>query len=114
MSNEKPALMIHAVSVVPMLAPIITDIAWAKVSSPAFTKDTVITVVAVDDWTEAVTNVPVNMPAKRFVVIACNIWRSCEPAIFCKLSLITFMPYMSRASDPISLRKIQIDIYVMF
>jgi len=32
--------------VVPMLAPIITEIAWAKVSKPAFTKETVITVVA--------------------------------------------------------------------
>lgn len=49
MLNEKPALIIHAVSVVPMLAPIITDIACASVSSPAFTNDTVMTVVAVLD-----------------------------------------------------------------
>ena len=70
MSNENPADMIHAVSVVPMLAPMITDIACARVSSPALTNDTVITVVAVDDCTAAVTNTPVSIPVKRFVVIA--------------------------------------------
>ena len=48
MLNEKPALMIHAVSVVPMLAPMITEIAWARVRRPALTNDTVITVVAVE------------------------------------------------------------------
>lgn len=62
--------IIQAVTVVPMLAPIITEIACPKVSNPAFTKLTVITVVAVEDCTEAVTNVPVNSPVKRFVVIA--------------------------------------------
>ena len=48
-SIEKPNDIIQAVSVVPMLAPIITDMAWANVSNPAFTNETVITVVAVDD-----------------------------------------------------------------
>ena len=48
-SIEKPNDIIQAVSVVPMLAPIITDMAWANVSKPAFTNETVITVVAVDD-----------------------------------------------------------------
>ena len=41
--------IIQAVSVVPILAPIITLMAWANVSNPALTKETVITVVAVDD-----------------------------------------------------------------
>ena len=92
MLKEKPSVMIHAVNVVPMLAPIMTEMACASVSSPAFTNDTVITVVAVDDCTDAVTNIPVISPVKRLVVMAPRIWRSCEPAIFCKASLITFMP----------------------
>ena len=68
--NENPADIIHAVKVVPMLAPMIMDIAWARVRSPALTNDTVITVVAVEDCTAAVTKAPVSMPVKRFVVIA--------------------------------------------
>lgn len=82
MLNEKPADIIHAVSVVPMFAPMMTLIACANVSSPADTKLTVITVVAVEDCTAAVTNVPVSIPVKRLVVIAPSTWRSCGPAIF--------------------------------
>ena len=48
-SNEKPSDMIQAVSVVPMLAPMITEMACVRVSRPALTNETVITVVAVDD-----------------------------------------------------------------
>ena len=110
MLNEKPALMIHAVSVVPMLAPMITEIAWARVRRPALTNDTVITVVAVEDCTAAVMSVPERMPVKRLVVMVPNTWRSCGPAIFCKLSLMDFIPNISRASAPISLKNIQIDI----
>ena len=70
MLNEKPADMIHAVSVVPMLAPMMTEMACASVISPALTNETVITVVAVLDWTAAVTNIPVSKPVNRLVVIA--------------------------------------------
>ena len=70
MSNDIPADIIQAVSVVPMLAPMITEMACASVSSPAFTNETVITVVAVDDCTDAVTSIPVSIPVKRLVVIA--------------------------------------------
>ena len=110
MSKENPADIIHAVSVVPMLAPIITEMACARVSRPALTNDTVITVVAVLDWTDAVTSIPVRTPVKRLVVMAPNTWRNCGPAIFCKLSLIDFIPNMSNASEPSNLRMIQIDI----
>ena len=92
MLNENPADIIHAESVVPMLAPMITLMAWASVSRPALTNDTVITVVAADDWTATVSNMPVRMPVKRLVVIAPSTWRSCGPVIFCNASLITFMP----------------------
>ena len=67
---EVPTAMIQAVSVVPIFAPMMTEMACANVSRPALTKETVITVVAVEDCTDAVTNVPVNMPVKRFVVMA--------------------------------------------
>ena len=42
-------LRIHAVTVVPTFAPIMTWIAWRRVISPEFTKPTTITVVADDD-----------------------------------------------------------------
>ena len=48
--NLKPISdTIHAVTVVPILAPIITEIDSANVNNPAFTKLTTITVVADDD-----------------------------------------------------------------
>ena len=108
MSNDAPNAMIHAVSVVPMLAPMMTEMACASVSSPALTNETVITVVAVDDCTEAVTSVPVSMPVKRFVVMAPNTWRNCGPAIFCRASLMDFIPNMRSASEPSSLNSINI------
>ena len=91
-STLYPRLMIHAVSVVPIFAPMMTEMACAKVSSPALTNDTVITVVAEDDCTEHVTNIPVSIPVKRFLVIVARMCRNCEPAIFCRASLITFIP----------------------
>ena len=111
-SNDIPADIIHAVSVVPMLAPMMTEMACASVSSPALTNETVITVVAVDDCTEAVTSIPVNMPVKRLVVMAPNTWRSCGPAIFCRASLIDFIPNINSASEPNSLKITQIDIFI--
>ena len=91
-STLNPKLMIQAVRVVPMFAPIMTEMACARVSSPALTNETVITVVAEDDCTEQVTNIPVSMPVNRFLVIVARMWRRCEPAIFCNASLITFIP----------------------
>ena len=110
MLKLKPALMIHAVSVVPMLAPMMTEMACIRLSKPALTNETVISVVAVDDCTAAVTNMPVSSPVKRFVVMAWSTCLSCGPAIFCKLSLIDFIPNMRSAKDPMSFKNIQIDI----
>ena len=53
--------MIQAVTVVPILAPIMTLIDSASVSNPAFTKLTTITVVAEEDWIRAVINTPVTL-----------------------------------------------------
>ena len=101
MSNAPPSTIIHAVSVVPMLAPMMTLMAWESVSNPAETNDTVITVVAVEDCTLAVINAPVKRLVNRLVVIVANTLRNLAPAIFWRPSLITFMPYMSRATQPI-------------
>ena len=100
--------MIQAESVVPMLAPMITEMAWERVRRAALTNDTVITVVAADDWTATQTAMPVSTPVKRLVVMAPRTWRSCGPAIFGRASLITFMPYISRAIEPRSLKMINI------
>ncbi len=82
----------HAVTVVPILAPIITVIDCNKVSNPAFTKLTTITVVADEDCMSAVMKTPVRTPAKRFLVMAVNMERSLLPATFCSPSLIIFIP----------------------
>ena len=68
--KEKPADMIQALMVVPILAPMIMDMACANVNRAALTKETVMTVVAAEDWTATVTKAPVATPVKRLVVMA--------------------------------------------
>lgn len=105
-STLKPrADMIHAVTVVPILAPIMTPIDWVSVRRPAFTKLTTITVVADEDWMSAVINIPVSTPVTLFVVIAVSIRRKLSPANFCRPSLMIFIPYKNSAKEPISRRK---------
>ena len=104
MSKLPPRTIIQAVAVVPILAPMMTEIACESESRPALTKLTVITVVAVDDWMEVVMNAPVSRPVKRLVVMVPRIVRRRLPAIFCRPSLMTFMPYISRATEPTSIR----------
>ena len=105
-STLKPRAEIsHAVTVVPMLAPIMTPMDWVNVKSPAFTKLTTITVVADDDWIRAVINTPVSIPVTLFVVIAVSIRRKLSPANFCNPSLMIFIPYKNSAKEPISRRK---------
>ena len=102
--------MIHAVTVVPMWAPRIIEMACMSVRSPALTKETVINVVAVELCTEAVTNMPVSIPVKRFVVMVPSTCLSCGPAIFCKASLMDFIPNISRARHPNIFNAIQVII----
>lgn len=83
MSTLKPkAEIIHAVTVVPILAPIMTPMDCESVNNPALTKLTTITVVAEEDCTSAVISTPVNTPVTLLVVIAVNIFRSLSPANF--------------------------------
>ena len=83
MSTLKPrAEIIQAVTVVPILAPMITPMDCAKVRRPAFTKLTTITVVAEEDWISAVMSIPVKTPVTRLVVIAVRMRRNLSPANF--------------------------------
>ena len=92
-STLKPiAEIIHAVTVVPILAPIMTPMDCAKVIRPALTKLTTITVVADEDCMMAVMRIPVSTPMTRLPVIAARIARSLLPANFSKPSLIIFIP----------------------
>ena len=74
--------MIHAVNVVPTLAPKITAIDWPKVISPALTKLTTITVEADELWINAVMSIPVSSPVKRLRVMADRMLRRRSPAAF--------------------------------
>ncbi len=83
---------IHPVTVVPMLAPIITPMDCVNWSNPAFTKLTTITVVADDDWTIAVIAKPVKIAATRLPVIKLRIDCKRSPAAFWIPSLIVRIP----------------------
>ena len=93
--NEEPpkdSAKIHAVTVVPILAPMMTATAVARERRPAFTKLTSIRVVAVEDCTRAVTTIPVRMHLKVLeVILAMNV-RNLSPAIFWRPPLISDIP----------------------
>ena len=61
-------LSIQAVMVVPMLAPIMTGVAWYSCMTPELTKPTIVTVVAEDDCIIAVTPAPNSTPLSRLLV----------------------------------------------
>ena len=50
------------------------------------------------------------MPVKRFFVIVPSTWRNWLPAIFCRLSLMSFMPNIRSASEPNNLNSMIGDI----
>ena len=98
LSPEMPVrLSIHAVTVVPMFAPIITLIAWRRVIMPEFTKPTTITVVAEDDCITAVTARPSMRPFMGLLVREASIFLRRLPARFSRALPIMFMP--NRNSD---------------
>ena len=101
MLTLKPmAEMIHAVTVVPTLAPMMTPMACERFMRPALTKDTTMTVVADEDWMSAVTMIPVSTPMKRFFVMAARMLRRRSPANFSSPSLIVFIPKRKRPREP--------------
>ena len=62
--DSPPRRKICAVTVVPMLAPIITPTAWRSFRIPALTKPMHITVVAAEEWTMPATTAPSSTPLK--------------------------------------------------
>ena len=72
--------MIWPVTVVPISAPSTTPTACVSVMRPAFTKPTVMTVQALDDWIRAVTTAPTVTAMKRFLVNIFSIHLSFSPA----------------------------------
>ena len=106
------AEMIHAVTVVPMFAPMMTPMDCASVINPAFTKLTTITVVALEDWMSAVMRMPVSTPITRFLVIAARMLRRRSPANFSRPSDIVFMPKRNSASEPTSEKIFTINVIV--
>lgn len=97
---ERTTLASSDFNVVPILAPIITLMAWPSDSSCALTNETVITVVADEDCTATVMSIPVKTPAKRLLVMADKVWRKWGPLIFCNDSLSMIMPKTSKARAP--------------
>ena len=92
-STAKPKNdIIHAVSVVPILAPMMTPMACVSVSKPALTKLTTITVVAEEDCITEVMPRPVSTPLKGLEVMAERKLRMRSPAAFCRPELIRFIP----------------------
>ena len=85
-------LNIHAVIVVPKLAPIITLTVLDNVIIPEFTRPMSITVTAEDDWIIAVIIAPNVKLFKGFDVIFFNICSSLPPATFSKPDDIIEIP----------------------
>ena len=71
---------IQAVTVVPMLEPIMTPTACFRVIMPELTKPTTITVVAEEDWITAVTASPSRNPLNTVELIFARIVCSLPPA----------------------------------
>ena len=72
----------QAVIVVPIFAPMITPIDSTKLSKPAFTKLTIITVVAEDDCKSAVIKNPVVIPKNLLEVMDFKMPLNLLPAAF--------------------------------
>ena len=94
-SNASPSWFmdtIHAVMVVPMLAPMMTPTAWVRLRTPALTKPTTMTVVAPLLWMIAVITAPRAMAATRLLVSIPRKRLIFPPAVFCIPSAMMFMP----------------------
>ena len=83
-----------------MLAPKITPSAWGKVSSPAPTKPTAVTVTALDDCSTAVAAAPVAAPPSGVRVNRASARRSAGPESPRRLSVIQLIPSRNRPSPP--------------
>ena len=90
----------QAVTVVPMLAPMMTPMAWRSSMRPEFTKPTTMTVVAEEDWITAVTPRPSSSARRGLPVMPARMFFSREPAAFSRASPMMCMPKRKRARPP--------------
>ncbi len=97
-------LRIQAVTVVPMLAPMMTFMDCCSVIRPEFTKPTTMTVVAEELWIMAVTTRPVRTPANFPEVSRLKMLLSLLPARRSRACPISDMPNKNRHRPPIRLR----------
>ena len=83
-----------------MFAPMIIEVAWARVITPALTKPTTMTVVADELWITIVTPVPTAMPANLLLLILLNTDLSRLPATDSRFSLIILRAIRKTPSPP--------------
>ena len=110
-----PRLRIHAVTVVPMFAPMMTPMACFRVITLELTKPTTITVVAEELWMTDVTPSPVRKPLNLLPVSLPSSTLRLPPARRSRPSPITCMPNRKRHSPPISVNTSKIVIlYILY
>ena len=102
---------IQAVTVVPILEPMITPTACFNVMMPEFTKPTTMTGVAEEDWITAVTARPSKKPLKTLELIFARMVCSLPPAWRSRALPMVSMPKRNRASPPS--REIMLKKYVI-
>ncbi len=83
---------IQEVTVVPILAPMMTPTAWFKFMMPELTKPTTMTVVAEEDWMTAVTKTPSRRAIRRFWVSFSRIFSRRPPERRTRPSPIVVIP----------------------
>ncbi len=93
-------LRIHAVTVVPMLEPMITPTDWPSSMMPEFTRPTSMTVMAEEDWIAMVMTMPSRRLLKRLEVMERSTRSSLPPTIFSRLDESRCMPYKKNARPP--------------
>ncbi len=103
-------LRIHAVMVVPMLAPMIILMACLKLMRPELTKPTTMTVVAEELCMTAVTPIPVSSPASLPVVSRSSRARRCPPALRSRACPMRLMPNRNRLKPPVRVSKLKMSM----
>ena len=88
------------VTVVPMLAPMMTPTAWVRSRMPLFTRPTTITMVPQLLWITPVIRVPSSTPRRVFAVSFCSTACIWPPASFSSPDPIMDMPYKNSATPP--------------
>ena len=87
-------------TVVPMLAPRMTPMAWWRFISPALTKPISMTVVAEEDWMRAVIPAPEATAVNRLAERASSTFLTLSPATCWRPSDMVRMPKMNTANPP--------------